>query len=119
MDGWVLGLEPTARRGTAPSASTAGQNWRRTQLSLAHRLTGEYVVRLRLEDDTLADPAPPAFAWEQPDCAYYADVRRAIPEGIQKIAEPWERMRALCAWAADQWIWRDSRMRLEYGPWMP
>lgn len=123
MDGWLLGLEPGARAADSALSVDAGRTWQRERLGVHHALCGEYVVRLRLDDPALCDPAPPPFVWERPDCPRFAALRAALPARLRAFADPWRRARALSTWLSAQWPYRDDpggpRDHHEYSPWDP
>jgi len=117
LDGWAVGMES----GYSPAGSglslDGGQSWRNERMGITHALSGEYVIRLRLDDPALRDPEPPGFVWESPDCPELAAVREAVPAEIRAVADPWARARALAAWTSTQWEYRNTKGGIEYAPW--
>lgn len=117
LDGWAVAIES----GYTPSGSwlsiDGGERWRNSCMGNSHALCGEYIVRLRLADPALCDPAPPSFAWERTDCRWFDAVRAVIPAEIQAVVDPWERARALAAWVSVQWHYRNNSTGFEYAPW--
>lgn len=116
-EGWALAMES----GYAPAASRlsldGGRTWRGERMGIGHASSGEYLVRLRVDDPALADPAPPAFRWEDPEATAFDAVRAAIPAEVRAIADPWEQARALAAWTSTQWTYRNTGKGVEYAPW--
>lgn len=117
LDGWALGMESGYRPSGSWLSLDGGRTWRNERMGINHALSGEYIVRLRLDDPALRDPQPPAFAWESPDCPQLAAVREAIPAEIRDVADPWARARALAAWTSTQWEYRNTNGGIEYAPW--
>jgi len=117
LDGWAVGMESGYRPAGSRLSLDGGQSWQNERMGITHALSGEYIVRLRLENPALRDPEPPAFVWERPDCPQFAAVREAIPVEIREVADLWERARALAAWVSTQWEYRNTRGGIEYAPW--
>jgi len=117
LDGWAVAMESGYRPAGSRLSLDGGQSWRNERMGITHALSGEYVVRLRLDDPKLRDPEPPAFVWESPDCPELATVREAIPAEIRALADPWERALALAAWTSTQWEYRNTKGGIEYAPW--
>ncbi|MHB0937097.1 MAG: transglutaminase-like domain-containing protein [Armatimonadota bacterium] len=117
LDGWALGMESGYRPTGSWLSLDGGQNWQNERMGINHALSGEYIVRLRVDDQALRDPEPPAFTWENPDCPELAAVREAVPAEIRDVADPWERARALAAWTSVQWEYRNTKGGIEYAPW--
>ena len=119
MDGWVLGLEGNVHATDSALSLDGGRSWRNDRMGVWHRLRGEYVVRLRLADDSLRDPPAPAPIWEEPDCPLLEEIRNVIPRRIRSVGDPWERARALCSWVSVQWVYTNNAGGTEYAPWDP
>jgi len=117
LHGWALAMETGYLPATSRLSLDGGRSWRTERMGISHALSGEYVVRLRVDDPALADPAPPAFIWEDPACPAFDAVRAAIPAEIRQVADPWERARALAAWVSVQWHYRNTGTGIEYAPW--
>jgi len=117
MDGWTLGLEGGH---TSPGSSLSidgGQTWQSDHMGLYHRMSGEYVVRLRLNDPSLCDEGPPERSWEDRNCVMSEELRRLIPQEVQETDDAWERSRSLASWVAQQWTYRNTSTGIDYAPW--
>ena len=119
MDGWVLGLEGNVHAADSALSIDGGRSWRNECMGVWHDRRGEYVVRLRLADDSLRDPPGPDPIWEDPDCPLLEEIRNVIPRRIRSVGDPWERARALCSWVSQQWVYRNNAGGIEYAPWDP
>jgi hypothetical protein len=117
LDGWAVGIESGYRPAGSRLSLDGGQSWRNERMGITHALSGEYIVRLRLDDPALHDPELPSFVWESPDCPEFAAVREAVPVEIHAVEDPWARARALAAWVAAQWEYRNTGRGIEYAPW--
>ncbi len=114
LDGWALGIEGVPAGRDSALSTDGGRTWRCERMGIHHNLTGEYLVRLRLPDPAGAEPPP--FVWEDPDCPQLRELREIVPAGIQALADPWEKARALASWVSRQWEYRASGGS-EYTPW--
>ena len=121
MDGWMLAISGSVENPASALSLDGGQHWQNERMSVQHCVRGEYIVRLRLDDPALADPAPPAMRWETPDHPQLAELRALVPEDIRAITAPWTRARALCSWVSRQFTcsWGDQLPyeHAEYCPW--
>jgi len=117
MDGWVLGLEGNPSATDSALSLDGGRTWQNRHMGHRHRLRGEYVVRLRLADESLSDPPAPGPIWEARDCPLFEELRGVVPREISAVGDPWERARALCSWVAAQWVYRNADGGTEYAPW--
>ncbi len=120
MDSWMLGVEGRPDNPGSSLSFDGGKTWQNERMSIRHNLRGEYVVRLRLADPALSDPAPPAIVWESPDCPRLKDMRAVIPAEIQATGQPWEQALALSAWVSGQWTFPsddEPGQVKEYCPW--
>ena len=117
LDGWALAMETGYPPATSRLSLDGGRTWRSERMGISHALSGEYLVRLRVDDPALCDPVPPAFIWENLDCRWFDAVQDAVPAEIRHLADPWERARALAAWVSTQWQYRNTGTGIEYAPW--
>jgi hypothetical protein len=119
MDGWVLGLEGGHAKPTSWLSLDSGKSWQNHQMGLHQRMTGEYVLRLRLDDPALCDDPPAARVWEDRDCALFEEFRRLIPAPVQSIKDHWKRACRLSSWVFQQWTYRNTSTGVDYAPWDP
>ena len=119
MDGWVLGLDSNARASDSSLSLDGGTGWQNDWMGVLHCMRGEYVLRLRLDDESPPDPSPPEPVWEDPHCPWLGELRSVIPDGIQRVRDPWQRARALCSWVSAAWPYRNTSDGIEYAPWDP
>ncbi len=119
MDGWILGIDGTVKNKNSKLSLDRGKNWQNDFMTIHHCLRGEYIIRLRLNDLNLNDPAPPEIIWPDPDSLIFKELIKAIPGEIQKIKDQWEKALALSSWTTTQWDYRNSNQGVEYAPWDP
>jgi len=119
MDGWVLGLSSEPHATGSALSLDGGATWQNDRMGHLHCLRGEYVVRLRLADESLSDPPPPEPVWERPDCALLAELRSAVPREVRSVTDPWERALALSSWVSARWRYHNTDDGIEYVPWDP
>lgn len=118
MDGWMLGLEDGHQDPQSFLSLDGGKTFHNDRMGVYHRMRGEYVIRLRLDDPSLSDE-PPGIAWEAPDCPRFKDILEALPSEIKAMQDPWEQARALASWTIQQWEYRNTRGGVDYAPWDP
>ena len=119
MDGWALGLEGGHSNPGSKLSIDGGRTWQSEHMGLYHRLRGEYVVRLRVNDPSSRDADPPRCIWEDRNCALFEEFRKLIPPEVQETSDAWERSRALASWIAQQWTYRNTSTGIDYAPWDP
>lgn len=117
LDGWAIGMESGYRPSGSWLSIDGGHTWQNERMGVSHALSGEYLIRLRLDDPALQDPEIPSFLWEDRESELLSMVREVIPPAIQQVADPWERARALAAWVSTQWEYCNTLSGIEYAPW--
>jgi len=118
-DGWTLGIDGTVENRSSRLSFDGGKTWTDKHMSVYHCLSGEYIVRLRLDDPGYADPGMPRFVGEQPTCPLFEELHRIIPSRIKKITDPWEKALELSSWVSEQWDYVNNFNGIEYAPWDP
>jgi hypothetical protein len=117
MDAWSLAVEygdPTSRSWISIDT---GDTWHRDRIGHLYVASGEYVVRVRLEEGR--DPAPPDVipaAAGQPDLD---EIRTLVPVEALGPRDVTDRVRVLATWTASAWRYRNERQGEQYAPWDP
>lgn len=119
MDGWLLGLEGGHTDPESWLSLDGGQSWQNRHMGVYLRMSGEYVIRLRVNDEALDDALPPARMWEDRNSPLLEALRQLVPTEVQSIEEPWARARELASWVAQQWVYRNTSTGIDYAPWDP
>jgi Transglutaminase-like superfamily len=115
MDAWSLAIEGGHREPASYRSDDGGQHWRNQKMSYLNILTGEYVVRVRLEEGE--DPAPPTFVWEDPRSPRLAQLRQRLPAEALQPGPVMKRVRALTYWLSTSWQHTDAKKAQQYAPW--
>lgn len=96
---WLLPLATTAAPGGSFASSDAGRSWTNQWLGRYSAVTGEYLIRLRIDDG--ASEQIPAFVHEAPDGAEFARIRAALPKRLRDgSGDSFRRARRLSTWLA-------------------
>jgi hypothetical protein len=119
MDGWMLGVDGCVPNLCSELSLDGGGSWRNKFMGIHHCLQGEYVIRLRFEDETLCDSAPPEMIWPDVNSSVFKALTGLIPLAIQNIEDQWEKMRMLASWVSGQFPYRNLDQGVEYAPWDP
>jgi transglutaminase superfamily protein len=115
MDAWSLGIEYGHQSSTSYLSTDAGTSWDSERIGHLYVGTGEYVVRLRLEEGR--DPDPPIFVAGLPDDARAVELRRLLPPDVTASGDTLARLRALATWTSTGWKYRKDGV--QYAPWDP
>lgn len=116
MDAWTLALEAGWRESSSSFLTTDGGRtgtWQHK--GRLGNLSGEYVVRVRLEEGE--DPTPPRFIWETSDHPRFEALREMIPQNVKNSSSTLEKARSLSSWVSQQWEYRSSALASLYTPW--
>lgn len=116
MNGWSLALEPGHAAHSSVS-SDGGKTWRQDKMGYLNALPGEYVARVRLAEG--ADPAPPAFIWQDPESSAVQELRAMVPSIVLEAPSFLEQVRALMTWVCTSWEYRCNYDAVQYAPWDP
>ncbi|MCE9589978.1 MAG: transglutaminase-like domain-containing protein [Planctomycetes bacterium] len=116
MNSWALGLEPGKPNPHNSVSHDAGKTWRRDAMGLFNLLSGQYIVRLRVEAPSLHDPKLPAVVYENPKHPRVKSLPAALPASIRNQRDPWRQVLDLQAWVSNAWTYRGGTL---YTPWDP
>jgi hypothetical protein len=96
-------------------STDAGQTWRNERMSYLNVTRGEYIVRVRLEEE--ADPAPPTMVWEDAGHPRLLRLRQTIPGYLLEAGSTLARVRALATQVCTSWEYCNSGPAAQYAPW--
>lgn len=117
MTAWSLALELGPDRSNSFVSDDGGDRFRSSGLGYLSAGCGDYVARVRLAEGE--DPAPPAFAWEEPENPRLARLREILPAAARAPGATLDRARALASWLAGSWEHRGADRAAQYAPWDP
>jgi hypothetical protein len=115
MNAWSLAMENGHRDPNSLVSTDAGETWRNEKMSYLNVTSGEYIVRVRLEEG--ADPAPPAMAWEDPHHPRLRRLQQTLPGYILEGGSTLARVRALATQVCTSWEYCNSGPAAQYAPW--
>lgn len=117
MDGWSLAIEGGHVGPQSSVSDDAGRSWRNNRMAYLNVLSGEYIVRIRLQEGQ--DAPPPAFQWEDRAHPRVQSFRRLLPPGASGNGTRMQVVRALSAWISQSWSHINSLAASVYAPWDP
>ena len=112
---WDLPLTTSPARSTSYRSDDGGKTWLNRHLGRYHAVTGEYILRLRLEDNRAE--RFPRFVYENDKTAQLADVRAALPASVKKPAAAWPQAQRLSSHIARTLRYFNSHDAANYTPW--
>jgi hypothetical protein len=115
MTAWSLAIEAGHPNPHSFVSDDGGKTWRNQRMAYLNVLSGEYVVRMRLEEGE--DPPPPAMVWEDPDNPRLKRLRTIAPEAAYAPGKVLDRVRALTSWLSASWEYTNSGRAAQYAPW--
>lgn len=115
MTGWSLALEADGASVNSALTDDGGASWRSHRMGYLNAVSGNYCVRMRLEEGR--DDPPPDMAWESAGHPRAQSMRDRIPGRIVNGGDRLTRVRALSAWIATSWEHSGSRRGTAYAPW--
>jgi len=113
---WRLALAATPRPAQSFASPDGGKTWGAEHLGRFAAMTGEYLVRLRLDD---GQPIPePEFIPEPDSCPELGRLRQALPEPVVAAGpDTYERARQLGTWLARRLTYANTDDASQYCPW--
>ncbi|HTL28640.1 MAG TPA: transglutaminase domain-containing protein [Tepidisphaeraceae bacterium] len=104
MNSWMLGIEPGHANPKSFLSYDRGRRWQNQSMGAAGVLRGEYLIRLRCDDDR-REPPLPKLVYENPKHARVRDLAPLIPLSIRQKRDPWQQVLALRTWVAKAWTY--------------
>lgn len=115
MTGWSLTIEPGHVKSGSYVSDDAGESWRNVSMGYLNVVSGEYTVRVRIEEGH--DPPPPGPAWDDPANPRLVSLRRILPPEAMDGRPFMERIRVLASWLASAWEHTGSNIATQFAPW--
>jgi hypothetical protein len=115
MNAWSLGIELGHTNPGSHLSTDWGKNWQNERMAHLHVASGEYLVRVRLEEGS--DPPPPPFIPEDWTHPRLEKIRAALPLSVQHGRSSLEKARALASWVCTRWEYRHAGAAAQYAPW--
>ncbi len=115
MNAWALALEGGFDQPNSQISSDGGLTWRNHHMGYLNATRGEYLVRVRLNEDQ--DPFPPAWIPEDSSSPYLKDLLQRIPQSICHEQTQLKQVRSLASWISTSWEYCPSTNATQYTPW--
>ena len=101
MTGWGLAMDCGVANPGSTVTDNAGASWRRENMGYLNAQIGEYVVRVRLAEES--DPSPPTQVWEVGEHPRLQTWRNMIPSEVRAPGSLLQRVRGLSSWLSTSW----------------
>jgi len=113
---WYVALTATVRPAKSYVSVDRGKNWTNTHLGRFSAVTGEYIVRLRLDDGTAVKE--PKFIAEDPDNSELRRLRKSLPSSLTNPRlDTFTRAKRLCSRIACSFMYFNTSDAPAYSPW--
>ncbi|MDP6124279.1 MAG: hypothetical protein QGH20_00815 [Candidatus Latescibacteria bacterium] len=116
MTAWTLGMEGGYADPSSYLSVDGGETWANERMGLFHNQRGEYLIRLRIHDDT-PPPLLPDFVTEKFDATQLEELLNWIPDETKEVEDPWLRARSASSWISQLWPYNCNGPH--YAPWDP
>jgi hypothetical protein len=104
MNSWMLGIEPGHSNPKSFLSFDRGGSWQNENLGATGVLRGEYLIRLRGDDDR-REPALPKVVYENPKHPGKRELAQLVPESIRAMRDRWRQVLALRTWVVSAWTY--------------
>lgn len=115
MAGWMVGMENQPTLPKSFLSLDQGRTWQNRYMGAHGVLSGEYLVRLRVEG--LPEAKLPRIVYENPKHPRLRELRERLPAAIRRETDPWKQLLSLRTWVARQWD--HDPFGPSYCPWDP
>lgn len=115
MTAWSLAIEAGHPKAASYISDDGGLTWRNKKMAYLNVLSGEYIVRIRLNEGE--DPPPPPMVWEEPNNPRLERLRAIAPPKARTSGQLLDRVRGLTSWLSTSFEHTSSGRAAQYAPW--